>query len=103
MDEQVTNLINSARTGVQVHQRIEEESSGGEAYYNRTAVPEPAPLIENKIRTFQVEEYNRGYNVRVGCHTFAFSTKEEMIPYLVDYINNPSEIEKKWFNKELFK
>ncbi len=57
---------------------------------------------ENKIRQINIEEVNRGYIVRVGCHTFAISTKEEMIGKLVEYINEPSKTEEKWFKQELF-
>ena len=57
---------------------------------------------ENKIRQINIEEVNRGYIVKVGCHTFAISTKEELLPKLEEYIKNPSETESKWFKNELF-
>lgn len=40
---------------------------------NEVAVP--TPQGENKIRRINIEEVNRGFIVRVGCHTFAVSTK----------------------------
>ena len=36
-----------------------------------------------------IEPLDRGYVVRIGCSSFAFSTKEELITKLTEYINNP--------------
>lgn len=64
---------------------------------------DPAPLIyENKIRPINIEEVNRGYIVRVGCHTFAISSKVELITKLTEYINEPAKTEKKWYSGDLF-
>ncbi len=63
----------------------------------------PTPIVENKIRQINIEEVNRGYIVRVGCHTFAIGTKAELISNLTEYINEPTKTEKKWFSGELFK
>ena len=57
---------------------------------------------ENKIRQINIEEVNRGYIVRVGCHTFAISTKAELTNKLTEYINEPAKTEKKWFAGDLF-
>ena len=57
---------------------------------------------ENKIRQINIEEVNRGYIVRVGCHTFAISTKAELTTKLTEYINEPSKTEKKWYSGDLF-
>ena len=56
----------------------------------------------NKIRQINIEELNRGFIVRVGCHTFAISTKEELTAKLTEYINDPDKTEKLWFSGELF-
>lgn len=64
-----------------------------------TNIPTPQ---ENKIRQINIEEVNRGYIVRVGCHTFAISTKEELTDKLLKYINKPSDTEQKWFGGDLF-
>lgn len=57
---------------------------------------------ENKIRQINIEEVNRGYIVRVGCHTFAISTKAELTTKLTEYINEPAKTEKKWYSGDLF-
>lgn len=56
----------------------------------------------NKIREINIQEVNRGYIVRVGCHTFAISTKEELMPKLEQYINSPEDTERKWNDGSLF-
>lgn len=56
----------------------------------------------NKIRQINIEEVNRGYIVRVGCHTFAISTKAELTTKLTEYINEPAKTEKKWYSGDLF-
>ena len=67
---------------------------------NEVAVP--TPMGENKIRQINIEEVNRGYIVRVGCHTFAISTKAELTTKLTEYINEPAKTEKKWYSGDLF-
>ena len=62
----------------------------------------PTPMGENKIRQINIEEVNRGYIVRVGCHTFAISTKAELTTKLTEYINEPAKTEKKWYSGDLF-
>lgn len=61
-----------------------------------------APRPSNTIRPINIEEVNRGYIVRIGCHTFAFSTKAELTTHLVGYINEPEKTEEKWFKGGLF-
>jgi hypothetical protein len=60
------------------------------------------PQNANKIRQINIEEVNRGFIVRVGCHTFAISTKVELTTKLTEYINEPDKTEKKWYDKTLF-
>lgn len=56
----------------------------------------------NKIRQINIEEVNRGFIVRVGCHTFAISTKAELTTKLTEYINEADKTEKKWYAGDLF-
>lgn len=65
----------------------------------------PQPIVRQDYipHTIEIESKNRGYLVRIGCQTFCFSTKEELIPLLTAYINNPNEIEKQWYEGTLFK
>ena len=60
------------------------------------------PKEDNKIRQINIEELNRGFIVRIGCHTFAISTKAELTTRLIEYINEPSNTEKKWYAGDLF-
>lgn len=56
---------------------------------------------ENKARHIEIDQLNGGYNIRVGCHQFAFETHEKMLKHLTAYLKNPQEVEKKWFGKKL--
>lgn len=55
-----------------------------------------------KMRSIIINALSRGYQVTVGCQDFAFSTKEEMLLKLAEYINDPAKTEVKWNKKELF-
>jgi len=68
---------------------------------NEAAIPTP-DRGGNKIRQINIEEVNRGFIVRVGCHTFAISTKAELTTKLTEYINEPDKTEKKWYAGDLF-
>ena len=62
---------------------------------------EPVPIETkgtNKIRPITVEELTTGFIVGVGCRRFAVSTKEELISKLVDYIKQPDETEKRYYD-----
>lgn len=72
---------------------------------DRCVNTEPQPIQErspNKIRQINIEEVNRGFIVRVGCHTFAISTKAELTTKLTEYINEPEKTEQKWYAGNLF-
>lgn len=67
------------------------------------AVEQPiAPTQPNKVRSITIREVHRGYIVEVGCHTFAFETKESMLSKITAYVNEPEATETKWFKGELF-
>ena len=68
---------------------------------NEVAVPTP-DRGGNKIRQINIEEVNRGFIVRIDCHTFAISTKAELTTKLMEYINEPDKTEKKWYSGDLF-
>jgi hypothetical protein len=65
-------------------------------------VPELTENSGNKIRQINIREVNRGYIVEVGCHTFVFETKENLLIKLSQYIDNPQETEKQWSEGNLF-
>ena len=79
---------------IPVREQVQIETDG----HLSTEAPKPS----NQIRHIGIQEVNRGYVVTVGCHTFAFETKESLIEKLTGYINNPQNTEDKWFKKELF-
>lgn len=54
-----------------------------------------------KIRSINIEELNRGFIVRVGCHSFAISKAEEAANLVSDYIKDPSGTEEKWYSGKL--
>lgn len=43
-----------------------------------------------------IQELDVGYIVRVGCKSFAFSDKETMLLKVNEYLQNPSEIQKRF-------
>lgn len=89
-------LSSNATQGLQDTCRAEQD---------RCVNTEPQPIQErspNKIRQINIEEVNRGFIVRVGCHTFAISTKAELTTKLTEYINEPEKTEQKWYKGELF-
>jgi len=55
-----------------------------------------------RINELSISEVDRGYIVRAGCKTFAISSKEELLEKLIEYINNPKETEKKYYEGKLF-
>jgi hypothetical protein len=58
---------------------------------------------DDQIRELTIIQLNRGYVAHVGCHKFAFSSKEELIGKIIQYINEPAKTEAEWFKGELFK
>jgi hypothetical protein len=60
----------------------------------------PAPK-SSTMRELNIREVNRGFIVQAGCHTFAISTAKELTRLVTEYINDPSETERKWFEGKL--
>lgn len=78
-------------------QPVANYTTGIDHYAGNREVTNP-----NKIRQINIEEVNRGFIVRVGCHTFAISTKAELTTKLTEYINEPEKTEQKWYAGSLF-
>lgn len=57
---------------------------------------------KHKINPINIEELDRGFVVRVGCQSMAFTDKEEMLKIITEYINNPKETQEKYYNNTLF-
>ena len=62
---------------------------------------EPIPYYPK--REINISPLDYGYIVRVGCQTLAIESKQDLIKHLTDYLNNPSETENKYQQKQLLK
>jgi len=51
----------------------------------------------NIIRDISIKQLNFGYNVTIGCHTFAIETYKTVTNLLAQYMANPSAVEKTWY------
>lgn len=96
--------VSNAPQGLQDTCRAEQPTSciGADQYVVNREIPVPPNGQVNKIRQINIEEVNRGFIVRVGCHTFAISTRAELTTKLTEYINEPDSTEKKWYDNKLF-
>jgi len=59
-------------------------------------------ILVRTLATILIKQQTYGYFVEVGCATFAIETKETLIRVLSEYINAPSETEKKFKEGKLF-
>lgn len=46
-----------------------------------------------------IESLNRGFIVRVGCQSFAVSSKQELIKLFTAYILDPVKVETNWMKE----
>ena len=57
------------------------------------------------MRDLEVVQYGQTINgadtyfVKCGCKTFVFANTLELITFLTEYIQNPNEYEKRWYEK----
>jgi len=83
-----------------------------EAYQNQmrnyatgNAIPpptEPQQPRYKKIYDVHISQLDHGYQVSVGCKTFAIEGTAKLISLLAAYLDNPIEIEKKLEDGKLF-
>jgi len=52
-------------------------------------------------RNIEIIPLDYGYIVNVGCQRIAIEDKKDLIKYLVEYLENPSEVERKYNRNEL--
>lgn len=52
--------------------------------------------------SIEIKILNRGYLVGVGCKTFAFTDKDDMIKHIDAYLSNPKEVTELFNNNKLF-
>lgn len=56
-----------------------------------------------RAKEINISPLPHGYLVRVGCQQFAFEDHTKMMKYINKYLNNPAEIEAKFYAGKLFK
>lgn len=52
--------------------------------------------------SIEIKILNRGYLVGVGCKTFAFTDRDEMMKHIYAYLTNPKEVTELFNNNKLF-
>jgi len=83
-----------------------------EAYQNQmrnlvpgNAIPPPtAPqqIRYKKIYDVHISQLDHGYQVSVGCKTFAIESASKLIGLLTEYLHNPALTEQKFEDGKLF-
>jgi len=56
----------------------------------------------HKVYQINILGLDRGFNVSVGCKTFAFESSDQVIKYLTMYLQAPAETIKKYEAGTLF-
>ena len=84
--------------------RLEEDCARPSRLEEDCARPMREDEVPNSktMREIGIKQLNYGYNVIIGCHTFAIETPEKLIEKLAEYIKDPKGTEKKWFTGQLF-
>jgi Mg2+/Co2+ transporter CorC len=49
------------------------------------------------MRDFQVKKGVMGYIVTIGCQVAGFTTKEDLLKAITEYVNDPEATEKKYY------
>jgi hypothetical protein len=75
----------------------------GEEVFEEVDVLVEESTRHNQIRDIEISQLNYGYIVKIGCHKFAIEKPKTLVDKLLEYLNNPSETEDKWFKGELLK
>jgi hypothetical protein len=50
------------------------------------------------MRDFTVKQGVMGYIVTIGCQVAGFTTKEDLLKEITEYVNDPEATEKKYYN-----
>jgi len=64
--------------------------------------PETVVNERPKIRRIEINELDHGYTVQVGCQHFAIENGNRLLALLSEYIGNPKNTEKLYFDGTLF-
>ena len=66
-------------------------------------VPQKMTYTEPRHATpshhISVEPLNRGFVVRVGCQSFAISSKQELVKLFAAYVLDPVKVEADWMKE----
>lgn len=56
-----------------------------------------------RAKEINISPLPHGYLVRVGCQSFAFEDHKKMMKYINQYLDNPADVEAKFYSGKLFK
>ncbi len=56
----------------------------------------------DRIRDIKITQLDNGYNVTIGCKTFAFESHESLLKHLAMYIKHPDKTETAFHENKLF-
>lgn len=59
----------------------------------------PEPEVATSLRDVKITPLSSGFLVKVGCQSVAVETPEKLLAALAKYYENPSEFERKWYEK----
>src|SRR4051812_11345897 len=69
---------------------------------NVMAMPQETTVSpRNGIRTINIEGLSFGYVVKVGCQSFAIESADKVTKFLNQYMKDPHETERLWFDGKL--
>lgn len=76
-------------------------SLAGDSVTGHAIAPQAVPN-QNRIKSINIRQLDRGYIVEVGCQIIAITNKTELIAVFAEYINNPLATEQKHMEGKLF-
>lgn len=59
----------------------------------------PRTVVDNLFvpKEIIITSLNHGYQVRVGCQTFAFENEQIMLNNIKEYLKSPQKVTDQWF------
>lgn len=70
-----------------------------EAGEDTMALEEAVAPSSMSLRDVKITPLSSGFLVKVGCQSVAVETPEKLLAALTKYYDNPSEFERKWYEK----
>ncbi|MCK5017287.1 MAG: hypothetical protein KAS32_09450 [Candidatus Peribacteraceae bacterium] len=62
----------------------------------------PNTAVTNSKHEITIKEQDRGYVVKVGCRSFCFTERKEMLKLIEMYLSNRQGVEEKFNDGKLF-